>query len=88
MVINWEQLRKTWRDRFGTLSTPVENLLLMSEIKIAAMERKLTRVEVREGKLMLTCGGDFILISGKFPRLTSSSSELNLREVLSLIKRI
>ena len=80
-----DTVRKGWRDRFGPLPEPVENLLLMSEIKLAAAARKIPKVEVREGKVMLTRGGDFILIGGKFPRLTSTCSTLHLREILGLL---
>jgi transcription-repair coupling factor (superfamily II helicase) len=61
-----DALRKTWRDRFGKLPSAAENLIVLSEIKLAAAARKITVVEVREGKLMLTRSGDFILIDGKF----------------------
>jgi len=81
-----DSLRKDWRDRFGPLPESVENLLILSEIKIAAGTRKIQRVEVRENKLMLSRGGDYVLIGGKFPRLTSTTPTLNLREVSSLIK--
>jgi transcription-repair coupling factor (superfamily II helicase) len=81
-----DSLRKDWRDRFGPLSEAVENLIILSEIKIAAGSRKIQRVEVREKKLMLSRGGDYVLIGGKFPRLTSTTPPLNLREVSALIK--
>ena len=80
-----DAVRKGWRDRFGPLPEPVDNLLLMGEIKLVAAARKIAVVEVREGKIMLTRGGDFILIGGKFPRLTSTSSTLHLREILGLL---
>ena len=35
-----DKVRKSWRDRFGPLPEPVENLLMMSEIKLAAAARK------------------------------------------------
>ena len=57
---------------FRPASGAAENLLRLTEIKLAAAARKITVVEVREGKLMLTRSGDFILIDGKFPRLTAS----------------
>ncbi len=44
-----------------------ENLLLMTEIKLAASARKITQVEAREGKLILTRSGDYVQIGGKFP---------------------
>ncbi len=80
-----DQLRKSWRDRFGPVPETVENLLVMTAIKLAAAARKFVVVEVREGKLMLTRGGDYILINGKFPRLTSKTAPLRLRELLALI---
>jgi transcription-repair coupling factor (superfamily II helicase) len=83
-----DQILKNWRDRFGPLPEAVENVLLLAEIKLAAAARKITGVETRAGKLMLQRGGDYILIDGKFPRLTSKSANLSLREVFSLLQRL
>lgn len=83
-----EALRKTWRDRFGPLPDAAENLLLMTEIKLAAAARKITQVEVREGKLILTRGGDYVQIGGKFPRLTAATPGERLREVLAMIRSL
>jgi len=47
-----------WRDRFGPLPEPVKNLLLMTEIKLAASKKKITMLEVREKKVMMTRGGE------------------------------
>jgi transcription-repair coupling factor (superfamily II helicase) len=79
-------LRKAWRDRFGVLPKAVEHLLLMAEIKLAASSRKIVKLEVKEGKLILTRGGDFILINGKFPRLVSGRPVAMLNELAGLIK--
>jgi transcription-repair coupling factor (superfamily II helicase) len=81
-----DALRKTWRDRFGLLPGPVENLLTITEIKLSAAARKFTMIEVREGKLMLTRAGDFVLIGGKFPRLTATDPGEKLREMLAMIR--
>jgi transcription-repair coupling factor (superfamily II helicase) len=81
-----DQLRKSWRDRFGPLPDAVENLLLMTEIKLAGSSRRFAVVEVREEKLMLTRGGDFVLMGGKFPRLTADAPEAKLREVLLFLR--
>ena len=64
-----DRLRKDWRDRFGKFPPAVDNLLILTEIKLSAAKAGVTRVEVREGKLMLTRRGDFILVGGKFPRI-------------------
>ncbi len=83
-----DALRKTWRDRFGPLPEAAENLLAMTEIKLAAAARKITVVEAREWKLMLTRGGDFILMDGKFPRLTAPEPTLRLREMLAMLRSL
>jgi len=83
-----DKVRKTWRDRFGPLPEAVENLLMLSEIKLAAAARKITKVEVKERKLMLTCGGDYILVAGKFPRLQSEDPAERLRETRDLMRKV
>ncbi len=81
-----DALRKTWRDRFGPLPEAATNLAAMSEIKLAAASRKMGIVEVRDDKVMLTRGGDFILLGGKFPRLVSHDPGQRLSELLALIR--
>ena len=83
-----ERLRSDWRDRFGPFPPAVDNLFLLTEIKLAAAEAGISRVEVRERKLMLTRRGDFILVGGKFPRLVAGRIQEHLGEVLELIKKL
>ncbi|MEP6669051.1 MAG: transcription-repair coupling factor [Chthoniobacter sp.] len=83
-----DTLRKTWRDRFGPLPEAAENLLAMTEIKLAASARKITQVEAREGKLILTRGGDYVQIGGKFPRLSAAEPGTRLREMLTMIRSL
>jgi transcription-repair coupling factor (superfamily II helicase) len=83
-----ERLARDWRDRFGPFPPAVDNLFLLTEIKLAAAEASISRVEARERKLMLTRRGDFILVGGKFPRLVASRIEQLLREILELIKKL
>ena len=80
-----DQLRKAWRDRFGPLPPGVENLLVLTEMKLNAAARKITKLEVKERKLMLTRGGDYVLINGKFPRLSKESPVEQLHELNALI---
>ncbi|HEX7516682.1 MAG TPA: transcription-repair coupling factor [Chthoniobacterales bacterium] len=84
----WDRLRKDWRDRFGMFPPAVDNLLVLTEIKLAAAKAGVTRVEVREGKLMLTRRGDFMLVGGKFPRISTDGIDRQLVGVLELIKKI
>lgn len=83
-----ERLKRDWRDRFGQFPPAVDNLFLLTEIKLAAAEAGISRVEVREGKLMLTRRGEFILVGGKFPRLVAGRIEQRLREIQELIKKL
>jgi len=83
-----DRLRRDWRDRFGPLPPAVDNLFALIKIKLAAAESRVSRVEVREHKLMLTRHGDFILVAGKFPRLVASKIDQHLGEILELIKKL
>jgi transcription-repair coupling factor (superfamily II helicase) len=83
-----QRLGRDWRDRFGPFPAAVDNLFGLIEIKLAAAKSGITRVEVRERKLMLTRRGDFILVAGKFPRLVGAKIEQHLGEILELIKKL
>ena len=83
-----ERLRRDWRDRFGAFPPAVDNLFALVEIKLAAAESGVSRVEVRERKVMLTRHGDFILVAGKFPRLVGSKIDQHLPEIVELIKKL
>ncbi len=82
------RLQRDWRDRFGPWPAAVDNLFLLSEIKLSAARSRVSRVEVRDRKLMLSRRGDFILVGGKFPRLTSSSLDRYLSEIWHLLKQL
>lgn len=81
-----DALRSAWRDRFGPLPEALENSLLCSAIRIEASRRRITQVEARDGKLMLTRGGSYVLIGGRFPRLTVPNPDFRLRGVLSFLE--
>jgi transcription-repair coupling factor (superfamily II helicase) len=83
-----DRLRRDWRDRFGPFPPAVDNLFALIKIKLAAAESGVSRVEVRDRKLMLTRSGDFILVAGKFPRLVAAKIEQQLGGVLELIKKL
>ncbi len=83
-----DKVRKEWRDRYGRFPEAVENLLTLGEIRISSAARKISGVEVKDGKLMLMRGGDYILIGGKFPRLTAKSGTERLREALKMIRSL
>jgi transcription-repair coupling factor (superfamily II helicase) len=83
-----DALAKAWRDRFGEFPEAVSNLLLLAEIKLIAASRRITSIEVKDGKVMARRVGDFILVGGKFPRLSSKGSDLDLRDLSTLIRTL
>jgi transcription-repair coupling factor (superfamily II helicase) len=83
-----DRLRRDWRDRFGPFPPAVDNLFALIKIKLAAAESGVSRVEVRQRKLMLTRHGDFILVAGKFPRLVAARIDQYPREIQELIKKL
>src|SRR5205085_928307 len=56
----FDRVQREWRDRFGKFPEAVDNLFLLAEIKLAAAKASISRVELRERKLMLTQRGEFI----------------------------
>jgi transcription-repair coupling factor (superfamily II helicase) len=82
-----DRLRDEWRDRFGPLPPAVENLLVLQAIRLLAASKRIPSVEARDGKLMLKKKGDYLLFGGKFPRLTSPTPEIRLREILTFLQK-
>jgi transcription-repair coupling factor (superfamily II helicase) len=87
-VEDLRQLKAEWRDRFGPLPTAVDNLLMLNEIRLVAGRHKIARIEVKDSKVMMTRGGDYLLIGDRFPRLTSPDRQSSLGELLSLLTRL
>jgi transcription-repair coupling factor (superfamily II helicase) len=80
-----EKLRAEWRDRHGPWPLPVERLLLATEIKIAAAAARIRVVETQGEKLMLQQGQDYIMVSGKFPRLTARDAISKMKEIIAWV---
>jgi transcription-repair coupling factor (superfamily II helicase) len=81
-------LEKELRDRFGSLPLALELLLQVGELKVLASERGVTAIEVKEDKLMLTRNYDYLMLGGKFPRLTSQPAGGRLREIKKLLRAL
>ena len=82
-----DSLTNVWRDRFGPLPRAVKNALTCAAIRIEASIQRIRQVEARDGKLMLTRGSSFVLIGGRFPRLTAPEPDFRLREVLGFLEK-
>jgi transcription-repair coupling factor (superfamily II helicase) len=78
-------LKSELRDRFGPMPPAVELLILVADIKWLASDRGVSGVETKKGKLMLTRNRDFVMVGGRFPRLTKKRPEARLKEVKRLL---
>jgi len=91
MVMEKEELtrlKSEIRDRFGAFDDGVDLLFEIAELKLLAAERKIDQVEVRENKLMLSRGGSFVQLAGKFPRLTKRKPSARLKEIRRLVQSL
>jgi len=80
-----QDLRQEWRDRFGPLPPAVENLLTLAEVRIAAAERRIDRIQVRDERVIMRRGEEVIKPGRRFPRLPPGPVEVRLRGLLEII---
>jgi transcription-repair coupling factor (superfamily II helicase) len=79
-----EALRQEWRDRYGPFPDAVSLLWLATEIRLRAAMQNITIVETQDEKLILkqgSHGDDFVMVGGKFPRLTGRDPFSKLAEI-------
>ena len=83
--ISLQALERELRDRFGPLPPEVDLLLKVTELKLLAGEKRVNAIETREGKVMLTRNQDYIMVGGKFPRLSKATPKARLGEIKKLL---
>jgi len=83
-----DRLEASWRDRFGEPPVEARNLLLIERIRRRAGSLGITRVETRGERLMLTRGGDFLLLGHRFPRLTATRPDSKLSEIFRFLEAL
>jgi transcription-repair coupling factor (superfamily II helicase) len=80
-----QNLRRELRDRFGPVPTPVDRLLELAELRVLAADRGVSLLETKEGRVQITRHGDFVVVNGRFPRLTKPDPKGRLRELRKLV---
>ena len=76
-----------WRDRFGRLPEPAENLISVGRLRLNAAGKGVSSIEIKGQRLMLHRGGDYIMLEGRrFPRLTSVAPKEKLHEAIEMLK--
>jgi transcription-repair coupling factor (superfamily II helicase) len=83
-----EALHQELRDRFGPPPPAAELIFQVAELKILAGEKAVTSIEVKEDRLMMKRRGDYIMLDGKFPRLTKKETKARLKEIKRVVLAI
>jgi transcription-repair coupling factor (superfamily II helicase) len=81
------QLRRELRDRFGAPPPPVNLLLEVAALRIAAAQAGIDSVETDGDKLKLQTRGIYFQPDGKFPRVKATTAIGKVREIQKLLKR-
>ena len=81
-----QALETELRDRFGPVPAAVQLLIQVAELKGLASERRISIIEVKEDKLMLTRNNDYIMAGTKFPRLTKKDAPGRLKEIKKVLQ--
>ncbi|MFH0953243.1 MAG: transcription-repair coupling factor [Verrucomicrobiota bacterium] len=74
------------RDRFGPVPEPLDRLLSVARLRIVASGQGVQSIEVREGKVMMMRGGEYLMKSGRFPRLKPVGTTQRLDELLGIVR--
>ncbi|MBC8453913.1 transcription-repair coupling factor, partial [PVC group bacterium] len=80
-----KDLKDELHDRFGPSPPSVDRLIRIAGIRLAASKRKIQIVDVKNGKVRLFCNGEHLMESGRFPELSSTSTDEKLNELLCII---
>ncbi len=81
-------LREEFKDRFGALPPPLARLLKIAGLRLLAAEKKLTMIEVQEGKLIFHRQNELLQIKGRFPRLHAPDTDAQLDEIQHWLHRV
>ena len=82
-----DAVESSWKDRFGRLPEPAENLVAVGRLRLIAAGKGVSSVEIKGQRLMLHRGGDYIMLEGRrFPRLASEKPKEKLHEAIEMLK--
>ncbi|MEZ5301134.1 MAG: transcription-repair coupling factor [Verrucomicrobiales bacterium] len=79
-------LIREWRDRFGRFPDAVNNLLRVSELRLAAAGANVSSIEIKDRKLMLERNGSYLMIGKRFPRLEAKLPGEMLKEAVEMVR--
>ena len=73
------------RDRFGPIPAPLDRLLKIARLRIAAAAKNLQSIEVRDDKVMMMRSNDYLMTNGRFPRLRGTAATPRLEELIRIV---
>ena len=82
-----QQIKREITDRFGKLPSPVVRLLRIAELRMLALQRNISSIQVRDRQLMLATDRGYITEKGAHPRLHEKSATALLKEVLAYVRK-
>jgi len=87
-----KQIQRDLSDRFGRYGEDVKALLMVTQIRLLAEQKKIASVETDGNRLkMQRASGrrdDWIMVGNRFPRLTTTTPLLRLREIVSFLNNL
>jgi transcription-repair coupling factor (superfamily II helicase) len=84
-----QELEGRWRDRFGRLPTPAENLLKVATLRMEASQAGAEMVEIKNHRLMVQRNGGYLMLDDRrFPRLSSVKPTTMLAEAIDWLESL
>ncbi len=87
-----QEITEALADRFGQPPKPVQRLLAVTRIRIRAEMAGIRSVETEGNRLKCLKAdsrrGEYLKLSGRFPRLTGTSADLRLRDIERYLTRL
>lgn len=81
-----QSIKNELRDRFGPLPDPVERLILVSDLKWKAFLKNISEIATQQDKLKIMRNGQWVMMNGKFPRLTRKTATARLNEIHKMVQ--
>jgi transcription-repair coupling factor (superfamily II helicase) len=86
-----EEIAEALQDRFGKHPRPVKRLIAVTRIRVRAEMAEIRMVESEGNRLKClparAKSGQYIKLSGRFPRLTGHTADLRLRDIEQFLTR-
>ena len=80
-----DEIEKMLRDRFGPVPEALNRLLWLSKLRICAARNMISVIESKDGKVMMTRNGAYLMLNKRHWRLNARAATDRLREIIHVI---